>query len=1051
MFTTKYNFTSILLALCILLFSGVMIQIHAEEDNYKIQRISLEDGVTHTLCYSILQDSKGFMWFGTMFGLAKYDGRKYTFYKHDPADSSSISYDDIVTIYEDSKGNLWIGTYGGGLNKLNHNTGKFTIYDQRFFNLRSDWDGRIWDIKEDKAGNIWIGSGNAGLLKLNPATGEYEIISNETVGDSSFVINHVRKIFIDENNIIWLGSNKNGLQKFDPATRTAEFISSEVSASGEMFNSVYEIYNFSDNEFWLGTDKGVVYYDKSTQKFIEPSLTEIRNIPQTNVEKIIKDRAGNYWFGTTSGLYLFNPAKDGMKKFEYQPDNPASLSSNSIVSICEDNSGILWIGSYGGGVDKIFKKKEIFKIYRSIPNNDRSLSSNRIYDLKKGPDQIIWIATKKGLNYFDPANKNIKQIKVDFPGKNILDQQIFSVEVDKIGNLWAGTAHGLYNLDNNGSVLKRYGFDPKKLNSISSYWIKALFIDGDDLWIGTNNGLNRLNLNTGKLNRFMPDPENPNSITGSYILSLNGDSYGNIWAGTYAGLNRFEKSTNNFTLYSQDNSSSGSLSNHYVFSMLEDRNGNLWFGTGNGLNKFNRENNTFSYITEKNGLANSVICSILEDAEGRLFLSTHKGISRYNPHSGEIINYSLNDGLQSNMFAYGVGIKIKNGAMIFGGINGMNIFNPGTPAGSKYVPPIYITSVKKYYEPVLFDQDITSIKKIELSYDENFLTFEFAALDFLDPGKIKYKYMLEGIDKNWILAGSKNQADYTNLPPGSYKFKVSATNSYGYWGSNPTVLAVIINPPFWQTTWFFTIVTISVFIFLIVMHRVKVRKEITKSLELEKVKQKENEKVRKKAADDFHDELGHRLTKISLYSELVKRGYEFNETENFTYVNKIGEISGNLSAGVRDFIWTLDPEKDSFFEVAVRLKDFGEELFDKTGIAFRVDGISENFGSIKLSMDFRRHIILIFKEAMNNIVKYAKCANVTLSFNIEGEIVQIRLKDDGIGFNKQTETRGRGLKSMATRANSAGGKINILTSPGEGTAINLSCSISQLLINQPYN
>jgi signal transduction histidine kinase len=295
--------------------------------------------------------------------------------------------------------------------------------------------------------------------------------------------------------------------------------------------------------------------------------------------------------------------------------------------------------------------------------------------------------------------------------------------------------------------------------------------------------------------------------------------------------------------------------------------------------------------------------------------------------------------------------------------------------------------------------------------------------------------MLSGINENWINNGNINFASYTNLPPGNYKFMVRASNSDRVWNKEPFEISVIIDPPYWQTWWFFLLVVVFAVSALFFIHGQRVKSEINKALEIKKAREQENLKVRKKAADDFHDELGHRLTKISLYSEIIKRNTKDLPPNLMNYLDKIGETSSTLSFGVRDFIWTLDPEKDTLYDVLIRLKDFGDDIFDKTGIAFRVHGIEKEFETIKLSMDWRRHLTLIFKEAMNNILKYANCTNVTLYVEFNDGKIHMSVEDDGKGFNFEKIKKGRGLRSMKMRAQNINGNISVNSNNGQGTVV----------------
>lgn len=1031
------NFIVYIVIAAIIIFASA--PLFAKGDRIRIERVSLEEGVSHNMVFSVLQDSKGFMWFGTMFGLIKYDGKKYTVYRHDPKRDSTLSNDDIVSMLEDSHGNLWAGSFGGGLNKFNRATGNFERYDVGFFNLEDEWNGRIWALNEDKENFIWIGTDGAGLFKLNPYTKEYKVFrKNEDDSLSSISSNYVNDILIEDDGSLWLGTGKGVLNKFNESTSKFEHYEIKLTPGLEDTKFITKISNDENNRFWLATDNGIIIFNKETKKFTRPQSAELNRLNGTPINGIYKDTENRIWIGSGVGLFLFDPVTEKLTHFAHQPNNANSLSGNNVIAICEDNSGIIWIGNYLGGIDKIYVNKDKFATFRRIPNDPNSLSSNQVFEFMEDDNGYVWIATEFGLNRFDTDLKtSVKLFHNPNNVNSISHNNVRTLCLDPYGNYWIGTLNGLDKIDKNLRKIYHFKHDENDSTSLSSNRINKIFIDSRGvLWVGTDNGLNMFDEKTNKWQKYLPDKEdNKNSINAIYILSIYEDSNNDLWIGTYRGLNKFNRKTKKFIHYKQEPTNPNSISNNYVFCIYEAADKSFWVGTGGGLNKFDREKGEFKYYSEKDGLPNEVICGIMEDENGYLYLSTHRGISQFNPLTDTFINFDVADGLQSNMFMQGAFLKRKNGEMLFGGINGFNVFNADQLVINPNQPPVYLTAIKKFDEILYLNKDITAIKEIEFSYNDNFITFEFAALDYINPDKNQYQYMLTGINENWINNGNINFASYTNLPPGNYKFMVRASNSDRVWNDKPFEISVIINPPFWQTWWFFLFVIVFSVSGLFVIHGQRVKSEITKALEIKKAREQENVNVRKKAADDFHDELGHRLTKISLYSEIIKRNTKDLPPNLMNYLDKIGETSSTLSFGVRDFIWTLDPEKDTLYDVIIRLKDFGDDIFDKTGIAFRVKGIEKEFDTIKLSMDWRRHLTLIFKEAMNNILKYANCSNVTLTVELNNKTIHMTVEDDGKGFNLDKIKKGRGLKSMKIRAQNLKGSINVSSNYDNGTIV----------------
>ena len=526
----------------------------------------------------------------------------------------------------------------------------------------------------------------------------------------------------------------------------------------------------------------------------------------------------------------------------------------------------------------------------------------------------------------------------------------------------------------------------------------------------------------------------------------------------------------------------------------------LWIGTSNGLNRFDlkptpgEKNTEFIIYREKDGLPNSVICGILEDDAGNLWLSTHKGISKFDPQANVFRNYDSADGLQSNIFHPGAFFKDQSGMLYFGGINGFNRVHPAGISENRHVPPVRITSIKLFNKPLRLNRNNGVVEIPEFAYDQNFLTFIFAALDFTAPEKNRYAYKLEGIDNDWQYAGRKNEAVYTSLNPGEYTFHVKAANNDGVWNQDGATVHFVIRPPFWQTAWFYLLCAILLGVVIYSIHYFRIKQKIRQSLLIERARQKERDWVREKTARDYHDELGHQLTKISLYSELIRQdlllknevedsssgshhpakrisgetsqltknngnarngnsngsngnsvkngvkngngngSQQFDPPQILNYLNKITSASDHLCTDTRDFIWALNPEKDSFYETALHLKHFADELLEETGIRVTVSGLTKALETVKLSMDWRRHIILIFKEAMNNCLKHAECQTVKLEFAVVANNLQIRLIDDGKGLPPETPD-GNGLRNMKKRANKINGTLKLISNSGKGTQI----------------
>ncbi|MBK8551283.1 MAG: hypothetical protein IPL53_09580 [Ignavibacteria bacterium] len=565
------------------------------------------------------------------------------------------------------------------------------------------------------------------------------------------------------------------------------------------------------------------------------------------------------------------------------------------------------------------------------------------------------------------------------------------------------------------------------------------------MWIGTDRGLNKFDKNRKSFVHYIHSADDTNSLSENTILSVYEDINSELWVGTFSGLNKMDRNSGKFTHFKQDPDNPKSISNNYVFSFCEDSNNNFWIGTGGGLNIFDRNSETFFHFTESDGLPNGVIAGLESGNDGHLWISTFKGISRFSVKDKEFKNYDSYDGLVSNMFNTGSYYKNSKGEIYFGNINGVNYFNPSEMKESKFTPSVILTSLVKYNDNSKKEIDISAKNEIELSYKDNIINIGYSSADFTNPQKNKFAYRLEGFDEDWNYSENKNEAIYTNLNPGKYVFKVKGTNSDGVWSSKEASLNITITPPFWKTWWFYGILICTAAGGIVLIQNYRVRQKVKNLIELEKIKENEREMMREQASRDYHDELGHKLTRISLYSRRINKKLRPTANGLTEDLNSIVETSNSLQSGAKDLIWAMNPKEDTLYDFTVRLRDFGNELFENTGINFTSDGINVKYKEINLSMNCKRHLIYIFKEGMNNILKYSRCANVRLTFQMYDEDVEIILSDDGKGFDLNNCPKGYGLKNIFSRAKQIDVNVNITSEDNKGTVIKLKAHIPDLI------
>jgi len=838
---------SIIIFVIIISTFTLPVDLQAEKDNIKFEHFSLEEGLSQATVWSILQDRHGFMWFGTADGLNKYNGYNFEIYKHDPFDSTSLPDNRIMTIFEDKSGVIWVGTSGGVLSRLSRNEkgeSNFIHYKHNPTKKNSlSKCSSILTIFEDECGILWIGTQGGGLVQLDKTRQNFKTFKHKPEDKNSLCHNTVTSIAEapDENNkVLWIGT-ANGLSRLSWNNQEQEEFSNylsdplESNSLSHNFINVIHKSNTRENTLWIGTDDGLnelITIDENGEvKFVhhKNNLENPTSLSSDIIWSIYEDNSRNLWVGTNGGglnRHFLNKTYPGKNRhfihYKHDPLNPKTLNNNLIRSIFQDNTGAMWFGTNGGGVNKFNSTIEKFKHYKNDPNSTNSLSDNNVYSILQDKTCILWIGTKVGgLNKLDREKATFTIYKNNplRPG-SLSNNNVMAIHESKYKsdeNIWMGTnGGGLSKFNKKHETFIHYKNEPDNPHSLTNNRVKRIYEppsgQGDIFWIGTYGGLARFDVATESFINFEHDPTDSNSLSNNRVMSIYEDKSGVLWVGTYGGLNKLfipnkRESNNNFIKekvkfihYNYSQANPKSINNILtIYEDLYDSN-ILWIGTfGGGFSKFDKEKEEFTNYTEREGLANNVVYGILGDKSGNLWLSTNKGISRFNPKNNLFKNYVVNDGLQSNEFNTGAYFRSHTGELFFGGINGFNSFYPDSIKDNLFQPPVVITNLKIFDE--LVESDIIGYGDIELSYKENYLSIEFVALNYTNSPKNQYAYMMSGIDNDWIYSGTRRFVTYTNMDPGAYIFKVKGSNNDGVWNEDGTILSIIINPPIWQTWW----------------------------------------------------------------------------------------------------------------------------------------------------------------------------------------------------------------------------------------------------------
>jgi|GEM_PF-555747 len=856
----------------IILFLILTLNIYVQSASspaFRFEHLSTQNGLSHNSVIEILQDRQGFMWFGTLNGLDRYDGYSFAAYRPIAGDTTSLCHNVINALFEDSRGILWIGTLNG-LNRYDRSQDRFVRISHDPENPNSLIDNRIRCITEDHTGEIWIGT-EGGLACYNPETNLFRTYLPDPKNPASLSDFIIHDIYEDSRNQLWIATEKGGVNRFNRSTQTFTRYRHETTDSSKSGTSaVITLWEDQWGNLWIGTwGDGLQRFDPNVQRFkkITLSSSSKEQFAMEIITKLLIDPSGRLWICTyDAGLFILpqiprNPYSrivEGAQHYIYNPLDETSIRSNALWTVYMDRTGVVWIGNENGGINKCDTKQSHILQYRSGLSSGDHLSNNHVTSFYEDVSGVIWIGTRfGGLNRFDPVNNRFRVFRqIPDRSNSIGSDAILSLAGNK-EYLWIGT-------DGNG--LDRYNFSTGRFDhfkhndrdhsSLGEDAIFSLCIDRrNTLWIGTwGGGLSCLNPNGNTFTNYAVDKINERL---NVVTSIAEDTSGALWLGTYGkGLVYFDPSQEKMLYFNNDETNSSSLGHDNINTLFISQNGTLWIGTmGAGLNfleHFQADSGIarFGRFDQTAGLPDNIVECIIEDDDGFLWMGTNHGIARLNPATGEIRNFDRNDGFGQDIFYHESVLKAGNGLLYFGGIEGFNVFQPYNISYNPFIPPVVITQLQIFNETIRpyfsgknrLKRSIFISDDLTLSYKDNVFSFEFAALDYSCPQKNQYAYMMEGFDRDWRTTDADRRfATYTNLPHGEYTFRVIASNNHGLWNESGTAIRLTITPPFWQTSWMM-IIYIGLILGAILLIRMAVQVRERNRAQIE-IKRMEAEKI----------------------------------------------------------------------------------------------------------------------------------------------------------------------------------------------------------------
>lgn len=809
------------IVITILLFLLVSTPLISQYNNITFDNFTVETGLTHNYVDCIYQDSKGWIWLGTGMSIERFDGIKFKQYGLRVNDSTIKKGLLVRHFFEHSSGKLFVCTEDYGLGCLNRDK---DIFEPLEINEKKILTGiSTKHIDEDSEGNLWVAS-KRGVYKINFEEQSIETITYNPENRNSLSSNYVRKVLVDERGCIWIGTIQ-GLNVYNPRTG---IIDRYGNTNSLLSDDILDIFIENSSKIWVGTaNNGIVIINKDKRLISRFELDE-GNERCLKVNTIVPDKTGNYWIGTRGGLYIYNSANQQISHYENNVLDEFSLVHNSILGILEDKKGDIWIGTRGG-LSYIAKEKQAFTLYSARPNNNKYLNNNEIFAVWVDKKENIWLGTERGgINIYNKATGTFSYLTTESTpalAKNCIKSIVpYNDRYILIGTFNGGL--NIYDLQTNTIEYYLHNDNPE---SISGNVVWDICIDNkNNIWLGTDKGLVQFNFH----DKTFTNSIESKSLEGFAFIEC--DSENDLWMGTHdlviyrpghGIINEFEIKTRNF---------------------FEDSKGQSWIATEDrGIILIDKHKGEISTYGEPEGLVSRMAYCILEDNNANLWISTANGLSCFNPETEEFTNYGTQDGLHGNQFLYNSAWKKPNGELLFGGMHGLNIFNPENIVQNNYTPPVYITGLKIFNEPVtvgksnnsILKKSITETDYLEIPYKFNVLTFEFAALNYTNSNENKYKYKMEGFDNNWIEIDEQHSATYTNLNPGNYTFLVKGSNDNNIWNEESTTLKIKILPPYYKTIWFRAILLfLTGFIVFVIVHYIIKRRDLKRALVFEKEK-----------------------------------------------------------------------------------------------------------------------------------------------------------------------------------------------------------------------
>lgn len=769
-----------------LLLSPLFVHLSLFGQAYSFKHYQVENGLSNNAVICSLQDKRGFLWFGTKDGLNRFDGYTFKIFRHNPDDALSIGSNFIQTLHEDEAGALWIGTERGLY--------KYNEVAESFQAITATADFQITELTADKKDNLWFVDGLT-LYRYNKQSGALTAYNPQAYFEATGICK-------TPDGTLWVSTSNGYLQRYDADKNAFTAFDQFAQAKPGVPRWIERLQAAANGNILVGTGSAglkifdphnLTAHDIVLQNSTQPDLF-VRNFLQTGPDE--------FWIGTEAGIFVYNSANGKVTNLRKKYNDPFSLSDNAVYTFCQDKEGGVWAGTYFGGINYYPKQYTPFK--RFFPKvGENSLSGNVVREIRKDEEGNLWIGTEDaGLNKLS-ADGTFTNFLPSTAKGSLSYSNIHGLLLT--GNeLWIGTfEHGLDVLNTTtGKVVRHYGAGPGK--TLRSNFVYTIYqTKGGEIFIGTTIGFYQYNRQKDDFDAV------PGMPLYNWYTSILQDAAGVLWTTTYgSGINYLDTKTGKSGNLRYNPADKYSLSSNRVNTVFEDSKKALWFATEDGLCKWNPDTRNFKRYGTADGFPSNFIMSILEDDKEQLWISTTKGLVCFQPTTETLQVFTIANGLLNDQFNFSSAYKDETGRMYFGSAKGLISFQPAEFTQTTFTPPVYITGFQVNNKDIVIGNDSSPLKKaitftdkLTLSHDQATFSIDFAALSYTAPDMLEYAYKMSGLSAEWVYLKKNRKVYFTELAPGTYTFRVKATNSSGIWSGKETKLTIVVLPPWWKSWW----------------------------------------------------------------------------------------------------------------------------------------------------------------------------------------------------------------------------------------------------------